>query len=315
MAKRNTPFVSDVIFPPALPGWAKLTADHHSADRSFLAGAGLVSLSYLVRSGPAYTGALGQRLALKAAKATSVTIGRTEDEDAIRDQWWLRPRGEALSPAAAVLDVWLSFLRSSGPSATFLQEASAGFGTPLVTPPVDTAAMVLQAAKAVANPISASAHASAVFFEREPGCEALAHAVADSVLALRLGWPAPLPLLSWSIAAPLLRSGGQRRRALPRDGDWAAVVFGAYALSCMGALQMAQGIAVRSQKLLAFAPELRSKGAGNVVNGLLSHACLAGSTSIVGMSDRAMRRILDRLTSAGVVRELTGRSSFRLYGL
>lgn len=33
------------------------------------------------------------------------------------------------------------------------------------------------------------------------------------------------------------------------------------------------------------------------------------------MSDRAARRLCDRLVTLGVVRELTGRETFRLYGL
>jgi hypothetical protein len=34
-----------------------------------------------------------------------------------------------------------------------------------------------------------------------------------------------------------------------------------------------------------------------------------------GMSDRAARRLCDRLVDLGTLRELTGRDTFRLYGV
>ncbi|WP_425532930.1 DUF1403 family protein [Stenotrophomonas maltophilia] len=48
---------------------------------------------------------------------------------------------------------------------------------------------------------------------------------------------------------------------------------------------------------------------------MLRDDCLAPSTRIGRMTDRGLRRIFDRLVAAGVVRELTGRPAFRLYGL
>ena len=58
-----------------------------------------------------------------------------------------------------------------------------------------------------------------------------------------------------------------------------------------------------------------ASGKSTVVERLLADDALAPSARIGGLSDRAMRRLVDRLTALGLVRELTGRPSFRLYGL
>jgi Protein of unknown function (DUF1403) len=41
----------------------------------------------------------------------------------------------------------------------------------------------------------------------------------------------------------------------------------------------------------------------------------ARSANNKNMSDRGLRRLFDRLVTLGAVRELTGRATFRLYGL
>jgi Fic family protein len=54
-----------------------------------------------------------------------------------------------------------------------------------------------------------------------------------------------------------------------------------------------------------------------VIDMLLADDCVAPARAAkrAKLSDRGARRLFDRLTELGVVRELTGRSSFRLYGL
>ena len=70
------------------------------------------------------------------------------------------------------------------------------------------------------------------------------------------------------------------------------------------------------------APKLRTRGADRALRLFLtrdavSPAMLAPAVSGVeaGMSGRAARRLCDRLMALGAVRELTGRATFRLYGL
>jgi hypothetical protein len=49
---------------------------------------------------------------------------------------------------------------------------------------------------------------------------------------------------------------------------------------------------------------------------LLDEDCLAASSKIGGqLSERGARRLFDRLVALGAVRELTGRATFRLFGL
>jgi hypothetical protein len=102
------------------------------------------------------------------------------------------------------------------------------------------------------------------------------------VLAQRLKWPFALPLL----AAPLFASAGRRASTDIADGAATARILFAYA-----------------------------KGAKAAVQALLDQDSLAAATPIAGLSERGMRRLFERLAALGAIRELTGRATFRLYGL
>jgi predicted ArsR family transcriptional regulator len=62
---------------------------------------------------------------------------------------------------------------------------------------------------------------------------------------------------------------------------------------------------------------LRAKGAGRVVELLLDDDAVspARAAKLARLSDRAARRLFDRLIALGAARELSGRPNFRLYGL
>jgi hypothetical protein len=67
--------------------------------------------------------------------------------------------------------------------------------------------------------------------------------------------------------------------------------------------------------LRELAPKLRAKAAARAVDLFLSRDALAPAALAAIMSDRAARRLCDRLVDLGAVRELTGRDTFRLYGV
>ena len=58
---------------------------------------------------------------------------------------------------------------------------------------------------------------------------------------------------------------------------------------------------------------LRAKEAGDAVEMFLTRDAVAPSA--LPLPDRGARRLCDRLVELGAVRELTGRDTFRLYGV
>ena len=105
--------------------------------------------------------------------------------------------------------------------------------------------------------------------------------------------------------------GGVEEPTAPRD----AIVF-AYAKAAARACDLSAELGRRAQKLQKAAPKLRAKGAGAALRALLDEDCLRASSKFGGqISERGARRLFDRLVSLGAIRELTGRATFRLYGL
>jgi hypothetical protein len=69
----------------------------------------------------------------------------------------------------------------------------------------------------------------------------------------------------------------------------------------------------RANCLLAIAPKLRGHDADRMVETLLTEDAQAAAAGAA--TDRSSRRLFDRLVAIGAARELTGRLTFRLYGL
>jgi hypothetical protein len=172
------------------------------------------------------------------------------------------------------------------------------------------------------HPLAAAAGASAAameLFRDAPAVDAEIFALwlSDLALARRLGWDAPVPLLATAIAHASSRRGAGNKRPRPGDPDWVDAVTGAYAMAARDALALAGELSRRSRARLAAAPKLRAKGAGRVVELLLDDDAVspARAAKLARLSDRAARRLFDRLIALGAARELSGRPNFRLYGL
>jgi len=172
------------------------------------------------------------------------------------------------------------------------------------------------------SPLTAAARAGSATLQALDGAarvdaEILALWLSDLMLARKLGWEAPIALLGSEIAHASLRRGPSGKRPRPSDADWPHAAAAAYATAAGEACALAAELARAGEKLLAVQSKLRAKGAGRVIELLLSDDALspARAAKAARLSDRAARRLFDRLIELGAARELSGRPNFRLYGL
>jgi hypothetical protein len=104
---------------------------------------------------------------------------------------------------------------------------------------------------------------------------------------------------------------------MPNNPTWPNAAAGATALAAASALDLAADLSRRAEILIAVAPKLRSKRSAKIVDLLLAEDCVSPAEAArqAPMTDRAARRLFDRLVRLSAARELTGRPAFRLYGL
>jgi Protein of unknown function (DUF1403) len=302
--------------PPALPSWARANG-RAGEDPLFFAGVSLALFDAFLRRDPPCAGALRSRLALTSAAASAKILRLNTHEGALRD---LRFAVGDAGPAARLLQLWRELAgRPPGLDPNRIRDAAAALDLP--APNGDGLAAGLRACVRGEDPVSAAANAAAMAFGAFPDApaaevEVLALWVFDLALALRLRWPRPAPLIATKILDPGLRSDGGRR---PKPGDpaWPKAAAGAIALAAASALDLAADLSRRADTLIAVAPKLRAKPAAKIVDLLLAEDCVSVSEGArhAPMTDRAARRLFDRLVRLSAARELTGRPAFRLYGL
>lgn len=316
--------VEKVVVIQSIPNWARPRGTETNA--AFFAGAGLALFDVLLRSGadggePDFTGCLRQRLALRAAESCATLSRLREDARALRDAEHLATGAET-SPGGRLHRLFRLFAAKT----LRLDEATLARAIGLLElPEVDVGALaqsVSACLKGGVDPLTAAALASATVMNycaeaSAVDAEILALWSADVVLASRLGWARPVPLLGAVILQPSLRRGVGGRRPRPFDEDWAGTVASAYGLAAAEGHALASDLARRATRLATVAPKLRARGAARVVDMLLADDGVTPAAAALRakMSDRAARRLFERLVALGAARELTGRDTFRIYGL
>ncbi len=281
---------------PRLPAWVTSAQSKTPEDVAFLSGAALSHLHLVLNDESLPQNLLRARLALRAAEACVMHQGRPERAADLRDAVAFLLPGDQPGPAGEANLLWqraverplsINALRRVLPGVDTDQIATwrdAGQG-----PPVSLAAAVLQAV-----------------VEDRPRDLATALLLADAALAQALGWSHVLPILALGLKRGDLRKSGEELRLACHRAITAAVAE---------AIRQAADLSRRAGRLRDVAPKLRAKGAAEAVAMFLASDAVAPTALTSLRSDRAARRFCDRLVTLGAVRELTGRDTFRLYGI
>ncbi len=284
----------DTVTLPRMPSWVTSARAQTPEDVAFLSGAALAVLHLVVQRNAVPNPLLRARLALRAAEACVAISGRPERARDLRDAVHLLRPGDLPGPAGAVYLSWRQAVaRPITPEG--LQRALSGIDATSIADwfgagqgaPVTRAAMVLETVLTDA-----------------PRAEVPALILADAGLAQALGWDHVVPLL----AAGLKRADLRKRGA-----DLRLACHRAALASSIEAVRLAADLTRRTTRLRAVAPKLRAKQAGAAVEIFLSRDAVVPSA--LPLPDRAARRLCDRLVNLGALRELTGRDTFRLYGV
>ena len=298
-----------------LPGWVTSGRAETPETVAFRSGAALMVLDQLV-SDPRYgvpVKLLANRLALSAATATSKLEGRMALEADIRDAYHLTPPGEARGPDGDLLAFWRDTvrLRLNGPG-----EIADLIGADRA----ENVAGWLDAGQDRARthgPLAGGVAVLRAVLDANDRAERVACLLSDVVLARALDWKAVLPVSAQHLTKTVLRT----LTAIGQDAEMAAQARILESIEAV--IRKARDLARRAEALRSVAPKLRAKGSDAAVDLFLTEDAVAPASMLspriqgtnLPMTDRAARRFCDRLAELGVARELTGRSTFRLYGL
>lgn len=259
---------------------------------------------------------LANRLALCAATATSKLEGRMATELDIRDAYHLTPLGEARGPDGDLLAFWRDAARLKLKGHDWHDGLQSLVGAAFADDVLRLIAAGADSAK-THGPLAGCVAVMRAVLEVDDRAERIALLLSDIVLARALGWPKVLPVTAQQLTKTMLRD-------LVTDGQGAELKVQQRLFdSIKDTTRIAGDFAARAAALKAVAPKLRSKGSDAAVALFLTEDAIGPSMMLsptikgttIPMNDRAARRFCDRLVELGVAHELTGRPTFRLYGI
>ncbi|WP_299548660.1 DUF1403 family protein [uncultured Tateyamaria sp.] len=303
---------------PKLPPWIASTRAEIPETVAFRSGAVMTVVDALV-SDPGHgvpLKLLANRLALKAATATSKLEGRMAQEADIRDAYHLTPPSEARGPDGDMLAFWREVVRCRLNGRDWGAGLAALIGSDLETE-IDGWLMGAAEHAQSHGALAGCVVVMRAVLELDDRAERIACLFSDVVLARSLNWRTVLPVTAQCLSKAMLRdltAAGQRADLGVQQSILKSVE---------DTIGLARALAQSSAALRAVAPKLRAKGAEAAVALFLSENTVAPSTMLspmirgtaLPMTDRAARRFCDRLVELGVARELTGRPTFQLYGI
>lgn len=303
---------------PKLPGWVTSGRAETPETVAFRSGAALTVLDQLV-SDPSQgvpLKLLANQLALHAATATSKLEGRLAREADIRDAYHLTPAGEACGPDGDLLAFWRDAARLRLRGRDWRDGLNGVVGAAFADDALRWLASGADRAK-THGPLAGCVAVMRAVLEADDQAERIALLLSDIVLARALGWPKVLPVTAQHLTKTMLRD-------LIGDGQGVDLVVQQRILqSIEDTIRLARDLATRAAALRAVTPKLRARGSKAAADLFLSEDAIGPSMMLsptiqgttIAMTDRAARRFCDRLVELGVARELTGRSTFRLYGI
>ena len=314
--------ISDDLFNlPKLPGWVTTGRAETLETVAFRSGAALMVLHALV-SDPTHgvpVKLLANRLALKAATATSKLEGRLAREADIRDAFHLTQAGEAPGPDGELLAFWREAvrLRLAKRSEQSEQSVLGGLVGSDLENEIEDWLRTASARAKTHGPMAGCVSVLRAVLTADSRAERIACVLSDVVLAHALNWRTVLP-----VSARCLNKAMLRDLVAVEQGAELAVQIRILE-SVEGTVRLARDLARKAAALVAVAPKLRAKGSEAAVALFLADDAVAPVTALsphirgtsIAMTDRAARRFCDRLVELGVARELTGRPTFRFYGI